>query len=473
MNDSFKEYPKVAFILLAMVGVIIFLTSQALLAEGRLGARIRQVDIDSMSLHQIRTEGRRIFSTPFNFEDGLGDGPLDLSEDPAALGGRPSMQGNGFILRFNGNDSQTCLECHSILSNDTIPASFAVGGAGGLAASAFPGVINPDIDDDGDNGTPAHDGHAAIGGRMVNPPFNFGAGGVEALAKEMTTDLQVHRAEAQANPGQVVDLLSKGVSFGSISSNGVDFDTSNVEGIDDDLVVRPFGRKGCCFSIRDFDRGAMQFHHGMQPEEVVGSADADGDGVAIEVTIGEMSALHIFQVALKRPKHKHPLNSQEKIGKSLFSSLGCARCHIPKLILNSNLLPVAFPEVPTDPSANVFRHIDLTERRPGFKRRKKGGVLVHLFADLKRHDMGSGLAESTGGEHAASFTTARLWGVADTAPYLHDGRALTLSAAILAHGGEAQNERDNFHALSAADQDVLVKYLRTLHTPKKPSGDLE
>jgi len=428
-----------------------------------------------MSIDDARLEGQRIFSTPFNFKDGLGDGPLDLSEDPTAFGGRPSLQGNGFILRFNGNDSQTCLECHSVRSNATIPASFAVGGFGNISDSAFPGILNPDIDDDGDDGSVSDDGVANISGRMINPPFNFGAGGVEALAKEMTTELQALIEKAEENPDQVVNLITKGVSFGSIISTGGHLDTSNVEGIDDDLVVRPFGRKGCCFSIRDFDRGAMQFHHGIQPEEVVGSGiDADGDGVVDELTIGEMSALHIFQVALDRPRQKKDLTQQERVGEILFTGIGCAVCHIPELTTNSSHLPVAFPEIPTNPSANVFMNIDLTETTPGYEERndQNGGVVVPLFADLKRHHMGSGLAESTGEPNVAFFTTARLWGVADTAPYMHDGRAMTLSQAILLHGGEAQDKRDNFATLPVADQEALLAYLLTLQTPARPSYDL-
>ena len=35
------------------------------------------------------------------------------------------------------------------------------------------------------------------------------------------------------------------------------------------------------------------------------------------------------------------------------------------------------------------------------------------------------------------FRTAPLWGVGATGPYLHDGRADTLDAAIRLHGGEA------------------------------------
>ena len=90
-----------------------------------LGERIIQEMVEHvLSFREIRKEGLRIFSTPFNRHDGLGDGPMDPL-DPVSLGGRPTLQNNGMFLRMNGLDSQTCLECHSVLSSATIPATFA------------------------------------------------------------------------------------------------------------------------------------------------------------------------------------------------------------------------------------------------------------------------------------------------------------------------------------------------------------
>ena len=88
--------------------------------------------------------------------------------------------------------------------------------------------------------------------------------------------------------------------------------------------------------------------------------------------------------------------------------------------------------------------------------------------------MGPALAETfEGGELPdEQFTTARLWGVADTAPYLHDGRATTLREAIELHGGEAQTARDNFLALSTTGQLQLIGFLRNLRTPERPNEEL-
>jgi CxxC motif-containing protein (DUF1111 family) len=80
--------------------------------------------------------------------------------------------------------------------------------------------------------------------------------------------------------------------------------------------------------------------------------------------------------------------------------------------------------------------------------------------------MGPGLAESAGMPLDEVFITARLWGVADTAPYLHDGRATTLSEAILFHGGEAQGPRDHFESLRADERVNVLEFLRALKTPR-------
>jgi cytochrome c peroxidase len=89
-----------------------------------------------------------------------------------------------------------------------------------------------------------------------------------------------------------------------------------------------------------------------------------------------------------------------------------------------------------------------------FRRNSAGGAIVQLFGDLKRHNMGSGLAESVDevGTGAATFLTENLWGVGSTAPYMHDGRATTIAEAILEHGGEAQSSASFFRAALDANR---------------------
>lgn len=434
--------------------------------------RVTQAEIagGQLTLRQIRLHGLRIFATPFNQHDGFGDGPMDPA-DPISPGGRPTLQGstgggNGSFLRVNGLDSQSCLECHGILSTATVPFRMGVGGAGTANNNAMSKPSQIDV-------TASQGGtFASFDGRFINPPFVLGSGGVELLAKEMTAELQQLKQLAQQQPGTDVPLVTKGVDFGIIRYVNGSFDTSGVEGVDPDLVVRPFGRKGEFATTRAFDVEALPFHHGMQPVETVGQGvDDDGDGVTDEILVGELSALSIFNTTLERPVQESG-SPHAAAGEQVFTGIGCADCHRPFLDAQSAELTFSFPEVETDPSANVFYSVDLRRAPARFPAAPGGGIRVPLFSDLKRHDMGPGLAENTGSALDSWYVTARLWGIADTGPYLHDGRAMTLTEAILLHGGEAQGSRDQFAALSAQDRERLLGFLRTLRTPERSAVGL-
>jgi len=147
--------------------------------------------------------------------------------------------------------------------------------------------------------------------------------------------------------------------------------------------------------------------------------------------------------------------------------------HIEELVRRFAL---AFPEVATDPLSednpqDIYALVDLTDAAR-FPSNGQGGVRVPLFSDLKRHDMGAAMEESNGSPLAAVFITPRLWGVADTAPYMHDGRALNLRTAIGMHGGEGLAANQAFQALSPDRQEKLLTFLNSLRTPSRPSFDL-
>ena len=434
------------------------------------GPRITQDHIVSghMTLKQLRKAGLAIFATPFNHSHGYGDGPQNPA-DSTTPGGRPTLQGNGTFLRVNGLDSQTCVECHSIVSMDTVPPTLGIGGAGSISTSAMFMPRNIDVSDQ------LLRGEASLDGRLINPISLFGGGGAQAVGREMTADLQALKTNALNNPGQMIRLLAKGVDFGVITadSNGR-LDTTGVEGIDADLVVRPFGRKGEFATLRQFDQGAMMFHLGMQPVEIFGpGTDDDGDGVTDEVLIGEMSALEIF-VATQDGPVQLPMRREAIKGLNRFQDAGCNDCHRPMMTTNSPWLEFSFPIVDTDPSANVYYRVDLRRGPMGFKS-ANGGVEVPMFSDLKRHDLGAGLAEdfsAASEKQNREYITAKLWGVADTAPFLHDGRALTLVEAIISHGGEAASSRDRFLAMKESAQAQLIAFLKTLRNPARPNADV-
>ena len=459
--------------------------------------RVQQDELYELSLQELRLAGMRMFTNPFLKSQGYGDGNNTI--DPSGeQGNRGTLQGNGTFQRIGGLDAQTCLECHSIISRRTVPMTFGIGGVGGVNNTVLGAGGNTfvDLNLQGRSGGVAQQN---IDGRVINPPFIFGAGGIELLANEMTAELQAIVAQAKAADG-TYDLVAKGVSFGSITSTGGVIDATNAEGTEhldpnheEFLVVAPFGRKGDEKSTRTFDIGALSFHFGMGVVTTQADADAvqtlygvevadnidltstdhDNDGVENEVTEGELSALSVFVGTAQTP-FQTKVKGKARRGRQLMNDMGCTECHIPKMETSSKYVGFRFPEIGAEPFANVHTSVDLTKKPMSFEENDNGGITIELFADLKRHNMGPSLAEFNGD---AMFTTMRLWGVADTAPYLHDGRALTITDAIVEHGADAESEANgavsNFNSASQADRDAVLAFLDTLRSPDGTFDDLQ
>lgn len=465
--------------------------------------RVQQAELYKFSRDELRLAGMRMFTNPFLVEDGFNDG--NKPNPTGAQGERGSLQGNGNFQRIGGLDGQTCLECHSIISRRTVPMTFGIGGVGGMNNTVLGAGGNTFVDlnlQGRSNGS----AKTNIDGRVINPPFIFGAGGIELLANEMTTELQ---EKLEAGPTDSVTktlLTAKGVDFGyvikgpnnghyiTIVENGIVGVRQTDPAHEDFLVVQPFGRKGDEKSTRTFDIGALSFHFGMgvvtseedaegvftsygQVIPVTADTDHDNDGVHNEVTQGELSALSVFVGTAQTP-FQTKVRGKARQGRQIMEDIGCTECHIPKMDTNGKNLGFRFPEIAHDPSANVHTTVDLTKKPMSFEENDNGGITIELFADLKRHYMGESLEEFNGD---GMFTTMRLWGVADTAPYLHDGRAFTIRDAILHHGGvpdsltngtsitddgsEAFGAVSQFVAKSDAEQDAVLAFLDTLRSP--------
>jgi CxxC motif-containing protein (DUF1111 family) len=93
-----------------------------------------------------------------------------------------------------------------------------------------------------------------------------------------------------------------------------------------------------------------------------------------------------------------------------------------------------------------------------------GGLQVHLYSDLLLHDMGPTLDDQVvqGSADGRDWRTAPLWGLHERTRYLHDGRATTLKAAILDHGGQAAAVRQRFLALAPGRRELLLEFLHSL-----------
>ncbi len=364
--------------------------------------------------------------------------------------------------RRGGPDASRCASCHWRGG----PA-----GAGDGADSAF-------LDGDGNRQSSA---------LARNPIALPGAGFVEIAAAEMTAELAAARhalVEKASASGKAerAELRAKGVSFGHLTARpDGKVDTAELAGVDADLVIKPFGWKGNVTTLRDAVEDALLIHHGMESEYLVatapperigpfGGADPDGDGVTAEIREGQVTALTLFVALQEVPQRVTPPDSNTALmladGQTRFVSLGCATCHVPSLTLESAKL--------TLPSriggTSVVVDLEKEGAEPRITRAKQDGSLqIFLFSDLKRHDMGKGLAEARADRGVAGnmFLTRPLWGVARSRPYLHDGRSPNLERAILLHGGEAQSARDAYAALPDPERGTVRVYLTTLTRAKR------
>lgn len=126
-------------------------------------------------------------------------------------------------------------------------------------------------------------------------------------------------------------------------------------------------------------------------------------------------------------------SSAVRAGQSVFSAISCTACHTPLLRTGaSSVAALANQPVP-------------------------------LYSDLLLHDMGSlgdGIAQGSAGPR--EMRTAPLWGLGRRNAYLHDGRAVTLDAAIRAHDGEGAKAAARYAALAGPQQQQLIAFLRSL-----------
>jgi CxxC motif-containing protein (DUF1111 family) len=310
---------------------------------------------------------------------------------------------------------------------------------------------------------------------------------VQALASEMTDELQWARTEAlerAATTGSpiAVELTSKEVAFGELVAHpDGTVDTSRVTGVDADLVVKPFGWKGTFPTLRRVIEDAARVHFGVQSHVLAQSFkedpdpallgpgpdwwDPDGDGVQRELEEGALTAGAVYLAMLESPVMVPPASAELldrwARGDASFDAIGCGDCHRRSLVLWSTRWE-EHPDTTGGPPVEL--RLDRDGEGP------KSSSRVWLFSDLKRHAMGPALADPHEGAGLPTdvWLTRPLWGLAESAPYLHDGSAATIPEAIVAHGGEAEAAREAFVALTAEEQADLHVFLLSLTRTPKP-----
>lgn len=212
--------------------------------------------------------------------------------------------------------------------------------------------------------------------------------------------------------------------------------------------VGHFGWKAQSASLSDFVQAACANELGLgnpgqaQPRPLSKPAYRPA---TFDLTLEQCDQISAFVASLPRPLERlpeeTPLRNDTLEGKQLFQRTGCADCHMPNV-----------------------------------------GDVEGLYSDLLLHDMGQPLQGGgsyndvpipsdpsvpppSDGPQPGEWRTPPLWGVADSAPYLHDGRAPTLEKAIELHGGQGTRAAREFASLSKRQQGQVLAFLRTLCAP--------
>jgi CxxC motif-containing protein (DUF1111 family) len=272
-----------------------------------------------------------------------------------------------------------------------------------------------------------------------NTPPLFGAGLIDAIPDKLLDEVATEQAKAS---GPAVRPSQFAPEDEWLPVRG------RVARLKDGRIGR-FGWKASVASLREFTLQACSSEIGL---EVPGFARAappwrsNYKAPGIDLTREQCDALTRFVASLPRPVVR-PAGSPEQAdaiarGRQLFASAGCAVCHRPKL-----------------------------------------GDVDGIYSDLLLHDMGHELSDSGSytvlepelaskdkprqplAANEREWRTPPLWGLRDSAPYMHDGRAETVADAVALHGGEGLNAAHAYKRLSQKERQQVDLFLQTLTAP--------
>jgi hypothetical protein len=195
-----------------------------------------------------------------------------------------------------------------------------------------------------------------------------------------------------------------------------------------DGMITRFGWKGDVSNLVTFVSRACSMELGL---EVPGSPQPGKRPDGYDLNLDDLESLVAYVRALPKPAEQRTSNVQAE-GAELFDSIGCTACHRPAL-----------------------------------------GDVDGIYSDLLLHNMGEQLDDNASVGYYGSPPTAGsdvwrtppLWGVGDSGPWLHDGRASTLKQAVAAHGGESWKVMQSWWKLSTTERDTVIAFLESLRAP--------
>jgi CxxC motif-containing protein (DUF1111 family) len=223
------------------------------------------------------------------------------------------------------------------------------------------------------------------------------------------------------------------------------------------LRVGRFGWKDSVASLLSFSAGAYLNEQGITnrllPNDITNVCD---EIAGVEDEENDVDAFARFMRATKAPPRAPRCetcpNPDPQIvqGSQLFDQIGCAICHV---------RTITTAPVGTAVNCGTF----IVPQGLGCKN-------FHPFGDYLLHDIGTGdgivealdldgnLDQST----STLIRTAPLWGLRIRAFMMHDGKSLTFADAIRRHRNQALASSNAFFALSAANKNAVIAFLKSL-----------
>lgn len=205
-------------------------------------------------------------------------------------------------------------------------------------------------------------------------------------------------------------------------------------------IIGRFGKKAAAIDLLQQTVGAYNQDMGVtstfEPVDPMSQLSTDP-----EVSDQTIRDVVFYLRTLKAPIARSEENSEVLRGKAIFADIQCASCHIPEW---------------TTPESNIEALSNKT---------------FYPYTDLLLHDMGSALDDGAteGSAETYEWRTPPLWGLglspnSQGGSYflMHDGRARSIEEAIVLHGGEAENSKNQFITLGESDRESLIKFLESL-----------
>ena len=250
-----------------------------------------------------------------------------------------------------------------------------------------------------------------------------------------------------------------------------------------DGKIGRFGWKAQKPSLEDFTLTACAVELGLNVpgHEQAGLAmKPDYKAPGLDMNKAECDALVKFLRDLPTPAQRKSATAQETTmfaaGRKQFAAIGCTNCHVQKVgavdgIYSDLLLHDMGPELGDTGNYGIFTPNSPEEEQddPLLLADENPGTNVLLSSIRPQQPQKAKLTPEqlakVVGAMRQEWRTPPLWGVRDSGPYLHDGRADTLEQAVAFHGGQGTTSAIKFFKLKPEERQQVIAFLKSLTAP--------